>query len=92
MGGFAAQGRRLGEQDVACCVMAARSLQGRVEELWWLERGNALGLISSKDGSFAQLLPKELGFISTLESSVRCAPSISLGLILFLLLNSPSWF
>lgn len=63
-----------------------------MEEFWWLERGDALDLISSIDLSSAQLLPKEFGFISALESSVQCAPSISLALILFLLLNSPSWF
>lgn len=49
------------------------------------------GLIPSKDWSFAQLPSEELGFISTLESSVQHSPSISLGLVLFLLLNSPSW-
>ena len=63
-----------------------------MEEFWWLERGNALDVISCTDWSSAQLLLKELGFISALESSVQCTPSISLGLILFLLLNSPSWF
>lgn len=48
-------------------------------------------LIPSKDWSFAQLLPEELGFVSTLEASAQHSPSISLGLVLLLLLNRPSW-
>lgn len=57
-----------------------------------LETGDALDLVPSIGWSSAQILLKELGFIDTLESSVQCASSISLGLILFLLLNNPSWF
>lgn len=39
-----------------------------------------LGLIPSKDWSFAQLLPEELGFTSPAEPSAQRSPSVSLGL------------